>query len=71
VLWLALQRVIGAPPQVATPDRLEAIGVAARRLERALDPTGTSPFTNAMRSAVEVADALWRDVESAYLGPLQ
>jgi len=22
-------------------------------------------------SAVEVADALWRDVESAYLGPLQ
>ena len=68
---LALQRVIGAPPQIATPDRLEAIGVAARRLERALDPTGTSPFTNAMRSAVEVADALWRDVESAYLGPLQ
>jgi hypothetical protein len=24
-----------------------------------------------MRSAVEVADALWRDVETAYLAPLQ
>ena len=68
---LALQRVIGAPPQVASPDRLEAIGEAARRLERALDPTGPSPFTSAMRSAVEVADALWSDVEGAYLVPLE
>ena len=51
--------------------RLETIGEAARRLERALDPTGPSPFTNAMRSAVAVADALWRDVERAYLAPLE
>ena len=68
---LALQHVIGSPPQVATPDRLEEIGEAARRLERALDPTAPSLFTGAMRSAVEVADALWRDVEAAYLTPLQ
>ena len=68
---LALQHVIGAPPQLATPARLEAIGEAARRLERALDPTAPSLFTAAMRSAVEVADALWRDVEAAYLAPLQ
>jgi hypothetical protein len=68
---LSLQRVIGAPPQVASPERLEAIGEAARRLERALDPTGPSPFTTAMRSAVEVADALWADVEPAYLAPLE
>ena len=68
---LALQQVIGAPPQVATPARLDAIGAAARRLEHALDPTAGSPFTTAMRSAVEVADALWADVESAYLAPLQ
>jgi hypothetical protein len=67
----ALQQVIGAPPQLATPGRLDAIGVAARRLERALDPTAGSPFTTAMRSAVEVADALWADVESSYLAPLQ
>ena len=68
---LALQQVIGAPPQVATPERLDAIGEAARRLERALDPTAGSPFTTAMRSAIEVADALWADVESSYLAPLQ
>ena len=68
---LALQQVIAAPPQLATPERLDAIGEAARRLERALDPTAGSPFTTAMRSAVEVADALWADVESSYLAPLQ
>jgi hypothetical protein len=68
---LDLQRVIGAPPHVPSPDRLEAIGEAARRLERALDPTGPSPFTTAMRSAVAVADALWGDVEGAYLAPLE
>jgi hypothetical protein len=67
----ALQQVVGAPPQLATPQRLDAIGEAARRLERALDPTAGSPFTTAMRSAVEVADALWADVESSYLAPLQ
>ena len=45
-------------------------GDAARRLERALDPTAPSPFTDVMRSAAQVADALWSDVEAAYLGPL-
>ncbi len=68
---LALQHVIGSPPHVATPARLEEIGEAARRLERALDPAAPSLFTAAMRSAVEVADALWRDVETAYLAALQ
>src|SRR5918997_740162 len=33
---LELQRVIGVPPMVATPSRLDAIGVAARQLEVAL-----------------------------------
>ena len=68
---LGLQRVIGAPPQLASPERLEAIGEAARRLERALDPTGPSPFTSAMRGAVAIADALWSDVEGAYLAALE
>jgi len=66
-----LQHILGAPPHLASPARLDAIGHAARRLEQALDPTAPSPFTSAMRSAVEVADALWRDVEAAYRGPLQ
>jgi hypothetical protein len=66
-----LQHVLGAPPHLASPGRLDAIGNAARRLERALDPAAASPFTAAMRSAVDVADALWSDVEAAYRGPLR
>jgi hypothetical protein len=66
-----LQHVLGAPPHVASPERLDAIGAAARRLERALDPTAPSPFATSMRSAAEVADALWGDVEAGYRIPLQ
>lgn len=65
-----LQHVLGAPPHVASPARLDSIGNAARRLELALDPTAPSPFTTAMRSAAEVADSLWSDVEAAYRGTL-
>jgi hypothetical protein len=68
---LALQETIGTPPHLSTPARLDAVGAAARRLELALDPTAPSPFTAAMRSAAEVADALWSDVASAYLAPLE
>jgi hypothetical protein len=66
-----LQHVLGAPPQLATAQRLDTIGQAARRLETALDPTSASPFSAAMRGAAEVADALWADVERAYRGELQ
>ena len=65
-----LQHVLGAPPHVASPARLDAIGQAARRLELALDPTAPSPFSTAMRSAAGVADSLWSDVEAAYRGTL-
>jgi hypothetical protein len=67
----ALQLVLGSPPQVASPARLDAIGEAARRLEQALDPTAPSPFTDVLRAAGEVADALWRDIEAGYLQPLE
>lgn len=65
-----LQHVLGAPPHLASPARLDEIGQAARRLELALDPTAPSPFTAAMRSAVDVAEALWADVRGAYRGSL-
>ena len=65
-----LQHMLGAPPHVASPARLDAIGQAARRLELALDPTAPSPFSTAMRSAAGVADSLWSDVEAAYRGTL-
>ncbi len=67
---LALQHVLGAPPHLASPARLDEIGQAVRRLELALDPTAPSPFTAAMQSAVDVAEALWADVASAYRGSL-
>jgi hypothetical protein len=66
-----LQHVLGTPPHLATPQRLDAIGQAARRLETALDPTTSSPFTAAMRGAADVAEAVWADVERAYRGHLQ
>ena len=65
-----LQLTLGAPPIVASPQRLDAIGQAARRLELALDPMGSSPFAAAMRSAQGVADELWNEVESTYRVPL-
>ncbi|RDI75957.1 hypothetical protein Gocc_0376 [Gaiella occulta] len=62
----ALQRVIGAPPQLASPVRLDGIGAAARRLELALDPACPSPFTAALRAAQGAVDALLREVEDSY-----
>jgi hypothetical protein len=66
----ALQHVIGTPPQLATPARLDEIGHATRRLERALDPAAASPFTAAMRSAQGTIDELLAEVEAAYLAEL-
>ena len=65
-----LQHVVGAPPQLASPARLDAIGHAARRLEQALDANSSSPFSGAMRSAQAVVDELWREVETTYRIPL-
>jgi hypothetical protein len=68
---LALQHVLGSPPQLASPARLDAIGVASRRLELSLDPTAGSPFGVAMQASQAVADELWADVEATYLVALQ
>jgi len=68
---LELQRVIGAPPALATPARLDAIGLATRRLELALGGAlHGSPFADAMRGAGDMVDALTSDVERTYRGPL-
>jgi hypothetical protein len=63
---LVLQSTIGGPPQVASPDRLDAVGSATRRLEQALDDHGSSPFSEAMRQAMRTVDALRKDVETHY-----
>jgi hypothetical protein len=61
-----LQRAIGAPPQVASPARLDAIGAATLRLERSLGSNGESAFTAAMRIAAGAVEELTREVERAY-----
>jgi hypothetical protein len=66
----ALQRAVGAPPQLASPERLDRIGAAARRLELALDPAAGSLFTAAMRTAQGAVDELTREVEAGYRLPL-
>ena len=62
----ALQRTIGTPPHLATPARLDEIGVATRRLEQALDPLAGSPFAGAMRSASAAVEELTAEVEATY-----
>ena len=64
---LQLERVIGVPPQLATPARLDAIGFATRELERTLGDDGrASPFAEAMKMAVAAVEALTGEVETAY-----
>jgi hypothetical protein len=63
----ALRKVVGAPLQLATPERLDAIGAATRRLEQELDPGGASPFSAALKSAQGAVSELQREVEAGYL----
>ena len=67
---LALQATIGVPPRVATPQHLDRVGAATRRLERALGDDGGSPFAAAMRHAGHSSQAFVSDVESNYKLPL-
>jgi len=63
---LALERVLGAPPRVASPAFLDEVGAATVALERALGET-SSPFSDAIRGATGAVDEFVRDVERAYL----
>lgn len=67
---LALEAVVGAPPRLACPEHLDAVGAATRRLERALGE-GASPFAEAMRDGFVLVDALSAEVEQAYKRPLR
>lgn len=66
----ALRAVLAEPPQLATPARLEAIGAAAQRLERELDPTSASPFAATMRTSAAAVAELQREIEAGYRVPL-
>ena len=62
---LALEATVGAPPVLASPERLDAIGAATRRLERALGDDVSSPFAEAMKQALPAVDALAEEVVRA------
>ncbi|TML68699.1 MAG: hypothetical protein E6G11_10890 [Actinobacteria bacterium] len=62
----ALRGALGEPPQLASPARLDEIGEAARRLERELDPIGSSPFGAAMQSSQAAVAELQREIEAGY-----
>ncbi len=63
---LELERVIGVPPRVASPVRLDEVGAATRRLEHALGDAAASPFAEAMKLALAAVEALTAEVEAAY-----
>jgi hypothetical protein len=62
---LALERVLGAPPRLATPAFLDEVGAATVALERALGET-SSPFSAAIRGATGAVDEFVREVERDY-----
>jgi hypothetical protein len=66
---LALERAIGAPPRLATPAYLDAVGAATVTLERALGEL-SSPFSDAIRGASGTVDEFVREVEQHYAVPL-
>jgi hypothetical protein len=67
---LALERVVGAPPRVATPAYLDDVGAATIALERALGEV-SSPFSEAIRAGTGAVDAFVKDVERGYLVDLR
>jgi hypothetical protein len=62
---LALERAIGAPPQVASPEYLDSIGTATRALETALGEHA-SPFAAAVAASAGVVESFVREVEQRY-----
>ena len=62
---LALERIIGAPPRVASPTYLDEVGTATLALERTLGNV-SSPFSEALRAGTGAVDEFVREVEQAY-----
>jgi hypothetical protein len=67
---VALEQVLQSEPRLATPAYLDALGAAARRLERSLGEDAGSPFAVAMQQAIGAVESLADEVESRYKGPL-
>jgi hypothetical protein len=64
-----LQRTIEAPPRLATPEYLDRLGAATRRLEQALGEDG-SPFAEGMKLGMAAVEELTAEIERGYKGNL-
>jgi hypothetical protein len=67
---LALERVVGAPPRLATPAYLDDVGAATMVLERALGEV-SSPFSAALRGRTGAVEEFALEVERGYLVELR
>jgi hypothetical protein len=67
---LALERVVGVPPHIASPAYLDDVGAATIALERALGEV-SSPFSEAIRGATGAVEEFVREVERGYAGDLR
>jgi hypothetical protein len=65
-----LQDAILPAPRLASVGYLDAVGLAAARLEHALGQVGASPFAEAMTSGMQAADELAAQVIRSYKAPL-
>ena len=62
----ALAAALLEAPRIASLAYLDAVGLAAARLEQTLGDVGSSPFAEAMKVGVGAADELARRVEGTY-----
>ena len=67
---LVLERAIGAPPIVASPAYLDAVGVATKQLEESLGDYA-SPFAASLAAAAGTVEAFIAEVESRQVAPLR
>lgn len=65
-----LQRILGAPPRLATPTYLDEVGAATKRLEDLLGTPGSSPFAEAMKASAGAVQSFTEDVEEHYKAEL-
>jgi hypothetical protein len=66
-----LEQALQPEPRLATTAYLDALGVASRRLEKALGEDSASPFAAALQQAMTAVEELASEIERRYKGPLR